>query len=215
MGKKTLYLLSGLGADKRVFDFLDLSDYDVHHVSWITPERGESLQKYAIRILPQIVHQKPVLLGVSFGGMIAQEIAKSIPVEKVILISSATSSAAIPSYLRLLGGLGIQKLIPPKAFKRPNKVLYWLFGITSPDDRKLLAAIMASTDERFFAWAIESISKWNHIATPEVVIQIHGTHDRILAFKYADHTLAGGGHLMIVNRAKEISAILRKVLNPG
>lgn len=210
--KKVLYLFSGLGADKRVFDFLDLSEYDLYHITWITPGRDESLSDYAQRILPQIIHERPVLLGVSFGGMIAQEIAKSIPVEKVILISSATSSTAIPSYFKFLAGLGIQKLIPPKAFKKPNEILYWLFGITTPDERKLLAAIMADTDERFFAWAIESIPRWKNVSSRDLIVQIHGTHDRILTFQYADHSLPGAGHLMIVNRAKEISAIIKNVL---
>jgi pimeloyl-ACP methyl ester carboxylesterase len=214
MRRKILYLLSGLGADKRVFDFLDLSDYDIFHIAWIPPLKSESLTQYAQRIIPQIAHERPVLLGVSFGGMIAQEIAKSIPVEKVILISSATSAEAIPTYFKLLARLGIQKLVPVKAFKRPNEVLYWLFGITSAEERSLLAAIMADTDERFFSWAIESIPKWKNASTRDLVIQIHGTHDRILAFKYADHSLPGGGHLMIVNRAKEISAIIKKVLQP-
>ena len=43
MRRKILYLLSGLGADKRVFDFLDLSDYDIFHIAWIPPLKSESL----------------------------------------------------------------------------------------------------------------------------------------------------------------------------
>jgi hypothetical protein len=40
---KQLFLLSGLGADKRVFDFLDFSDYSTHHISWILPLPKESM----------------------------------------------------------------------------------------------------------------------------------------------------------------------------
>ena len=95
-------MLSGLGADKRVFDFLDLSDYSIYHITWIIPLPRESMAEYAFRLLPQITSDNPVLIGVSFGGMIALEIAKLISVEKVILISSATSPNAIPSYFKLI-----------------------------------------------------------------------------------------------------------------
>ncbi|WP_276373085.1 alpha/beta hydrolase [Chryseolinea sp. H1M3-3] len=99
---KKVFLLSGLGADKRVFDFLDLEDFSVEHVVWVKPLSKESMADYAKRLLPQITGEKPILVGVSFGGMIAIEIAKLISVEKVIQISSAQSSAAIPSFLKVM-----------------------------------------------------------------------------------------------------------------
>ena len=110
---KELFLFSGLGADKRVFDFLDLSDYSIHHISWIIPLPKESMAEYATRLIPQITSDKPVLIGVSFGGMIALEIAKLISVEKVILISSAKSPNAIPSYFKLIPKLRLEKWITP------------------------------------------------------------------------------------------------------
>ncbi len=79
------------------------------------------MAEYAKRLLPQITEEKPILMGVSFGGMIAIEIAKHISVEKVIQISSAQSSAAIPSYFKLMAKLKIQKLIPTGALKSQMK----------------------------------------------------------------------------------------------
>lgn len=209
---KKLFLLSGLGADKRVFDFLDLSDYTVHHVQWITPVPRESMGGYAQRLLPQITEEKPILIGVSFGGMIALEIGKLMSVEKIILISSARSSNAIPSYLKLIARLGIQKIIPPGALKKPNEMLYWLFGVRAREHRALLASIMKDTDEIFFTWAIETITLWKNNTPTDQVIQIHGTKDRILSLQSADYLVEGGGHLMVVTRAKEISVILKNVL---
>ena len=102
---KQLFLFSGLGADKRVFEFLDLSKYSVYHISWIKPLPKELMADYARRLLPQIKTEKPIFVGVSFGGMIALEIAKLILVEKVILISSAVSSKSIPSYFKVMANL--------------------------------------------------------------------------------------------------------------
>src|SRR5688572_29336522 len=206
---KKLFLLSGLGADKRVFDFLDLSAYKLHHIVWIKPVAGESMADYAKRLLPQIANDRPVLLGVSFGGMIALEIAKLISVEKVILISSAKSSDAIPAYFKWMAKLRIQKLMPRGALKQPNEILYWLFGVSSEEHKALLSAIMADTDEVFLTWAIETITAWKNDIVAGSVIQIHGTSDRILNLQTADYIVKGGGHLMVVTRAKEITAILK------
>jgi pimeloyl-ACP methyl ester carboxylesterase len=210
---KELFLLSGLGADKRVFDFLELRNYNVHHVNWITPVPKESLAQYAMRLLPQITRNNSILIGVSFGGMIALEIAKLIPVEKVILISSAKSTAAIPSFYKFISKLRLDKLIRPASFKKPNEIFFWLFGVTSKKHKALLTSIMNDTDDTFLNWALHAIPSWkNNNSSSNHVIQIHGTNDRILNYKSADYPVIGGGHLMVVTNAREVSEILTKVL---
>jgi len=209
---KELFLLSGLGADKRVFDFLDLSDYSIHHVDWIMPLPKESMAEYATRLLPQITSHKPVLIGVSFGGMIALEIAKLISVEKVILISSAQSPNAIPSYFKIIPKLRLEKLVRPTSLKKPNEIFFWLFGVTSKDHKTLLASIMKDTDEVFLTWAIDAVARWGDSTSSNHVIQIHGTKDRILNVQNADYLVNGGGHLMVVTQAREVSDILKKIL---
>jgi len=209
---KELFLLSGLGADKRVFDFLDLSDYSIHHVDWIMPLPKESMAEYATRLLPQITSHKPVLIGVSFGGMIALEIAKLISVEKVILISSAQSPNAIPSYFKLIPKLRLEKWMRPASLKKPNEIFFWLFGVTSKDHKTLLASIMKDTDEVFLTWAIDAVARWGDSTSSNHVIQIHGTKDRILNVQNADYLVNGGGHLMVVTQAREVSDILKKIL---
>jgi pimeloyl-ACP methyl ester carboxylesterase len=209
---KELFLFSGLGADKRVFDFLDLSNYNIHHINWITPLPKESMTQYARRLRPQITIDNPILIGVSFGGMMALEIAKLISVEKVILISSAKSTAAIPSYYRLISKFRLDKLIRPAALKKPNQIFFWLFGVTTKEHRLLLASIMEETDETFLTWAIETVPLWVNNYSSNSVIQIHGSKDRILNVQSADYLVKGGGHLMVVTQAKEISDILKKIL---
>ena len=209
---KHLFLFSGLGADKRVFDFLDLRGYNIHHVEWIQPQPKESLEEYAKRLSIQITAKHPVLIGVSFGGMIALEIAKLIPAEKVILISSAKSSNAIPAYMRFIKNFRLDRLIQIRSVKKPNQLLYWLFGVTAKEHQALLAAIMKDTDDYFFTWAIDVIPNWKNAADQRNAIQIHGTKDKILDPLSAEHLVTGGGHLMVVTHAKEVSDILRKVL---
>ena len=64
-----IYLLGGLGADKKVFNFLDLRDYKLIHIGWNEPMMNEPIESYARRLLEQIPAAKPTLIGVSFGGM--------------------------------------------------------------------------------------------------------------------------------------------------
>lgn len=89
---KKAYVFSGLGVDKRVFDNMDFGDLQVEFVDWITPEKTESLQQYALRLSGCIDTENPVLIGLSFGGMIAVEISKVMRCRKTILIASATNA---------------------------------------------------------------------------------------------------------------------------
>ena len=89
---KNIYCISGLGADEKAFAKIKVPGYALQHLLWLTPEKDEALEAYAKRMAKQIPDANPILMGLSFGGMLCIEIAKLIPVEKVILISS------IPSY---------------------------------------------------------------------------------------------------------------------
>jgi pimeloyl-ACP methyl ester carboxylesterase len=210
---KQLYLLSGLGADKRVFDFLDLSGYAVNHILWIEPAAGETMEEYARRLIPQINAKNPILIGVSFGGMMAIEISKIIEVERVILISSAISTSSIPAYFKLIGKLNFYSLLRRKPSKHPSEIMFWLFGVSKKEHKNLLNAIMVDTDEIFVSWAIQSIALWKGSSPSSKIVRIHGTRDRILNFGSADFAIPGAGHLMVVTHANAVSEVLRTVLS--
>jgi pimeloyl-ACP methyl ester carboxylesterase len=209
---KDIYLLSGLGADKRVYDFIDLSGHNLTHVEWIAPLDSEPLENYAKRLAKQIHSKEPVLIGVSFGGMMAIELGKLVETEKIILISSAKTRFDIPFYFRFIGWLKLHKLVPTALLKDVNWLTYWLFGAESASERKLLTEIIKDTDPKFLKWAIDKIVTWRNEAIPSNVKHIHGTRDRLLPFRAADFKIDNGGHLMIVNNGKEISDVLRKTI---
>src|SRR6185312_11284822 len=97
---KHIYVISGFGADERVFSKLDFGDNDVHFIQWQVPEKDETLASYAERLAKEIVYPNPILIGLSFGGMMAIEIAKLIPIEKVILISSIRDRYELPLLMK-------------------------------------------------------------------------------------------------------------------
>lgn len=209
---RDIYLISGLGADRRVFQFLNFGDLFIHHIDWIDPEKGESMEQYARRLCTQITKPRPILLGVSFGGMIAIEMGKLIETEKIIIISSAKSRDDFPR-LRRMGWLRILAMLPTVFLKTPNEIVYWFFGARKRSEKKLLKAIMKDTDITFLRWALDKVFSWqNHVRLPNVV-SIHGTKDRLIPFTKADYVIEKGGHLMIINRSAEIDRIINTVLS--
>jgi hypothetical protein len=209
---KEIYLFSGLGADKRVFEFLDLPGFKFNHIEWIEPLHHESLEHYAKRLTVQIQSPDPILIGVSFGGMIAVEIGKVIKAKKIILISSAQTKNDVPLPFRALGKLRINRLLPPTFLKRINPTTYWLFGAETAQEKKLLKAILEDTNTKFLVWAIDKIMHWKNREYLPNVITIHGSSDRVLPYTQADFCILNGSHLMIINRADEVSSIIRKIL---
>jgi pimeloyl-ACP methyl ester carboxylesterase len=208
----TLYFLSGLGADSRAFKYLTFpANTKTVFIDWLTPNKDESLSEYAKRISQCIDTSGPfILIGMSFGGILATEIIEFVQPQKTILISSVTRRQELPFYYRLAGFLKANKLLPAKATNRSNALTYWMFGITSRNDKSLLNEILISTDTHFSKWAIHEILNWKRKASPGHLIRIHGDKDRVLPiinFK-PTYLLKGAGHFMIANRAVEISKIL-------
>jgi pimeloyl-ACP methyl ester carboxylesterase len=215
---KPIYLISGLGADERIFQNLDFGHYEPKHIKWIAPKLDESLQAYAIRLSEQIKTAQPILLGVSFGGMLAIEIAKYIDRQQVIVISSAKNKNEIPLIYRLFGQLNLHKLIPTMLLKQANFLTYWFFGMKTKSEKELLKSILRDTDKAFLKWAINAILKWENTEGVENLVHLHGNCDRILPIKNikkVDFTIEKGGHLMVYNEAKAINEWLSRNILRG
>ncbi len=211
---KELYLFSGLGADERVFQQLDFSGLSITYVKWIIPHDTDTIEQYATRLLDQITTTKPTLIGLSFGGLIAVEVAKQIDTEKIILIASAKTKDEIPFYYRFAGRLGLHKLLPIRLLKSTNFITNWFFGASSTLEKQLLKQILIDTDPTFLKWAIDKVARWSNQTQTENIFHIHGTRDKILPFMFVscNSTIKNGGHLMILNKAGELNNILRKQL---
>lgn len=212
---KNVYIFSGLGADERVFKELDFSGFDVTFIHWITPIANETIENYALRLIRQINTNRPILIGLSFGGMMATEVAKLIETEKIIIIASAKNRKEIPFYYRLAGMLKLHRLIPTVVLKMPNLFSNWLFGTSNKEDKAMLASIMQDTDEVFLAWAIDKIVNWKNDKVHKNLKHIHGTADKILPYCLvkSDIKVNGGGHLMTLNKAEELTKVIKLLIN--
>ncbi|MFW0717950.1 alpha/beta fold hydrolase [Pedobacter sp. N23S346] len=212
------YFISGLGADKRIFSKIKLDQsIKVIHINWIPPLKNESLSSYAKRLSEIIDVDKPyVLVGVSFGGMIAVEISKILKPLLTIAISSTILSYELPVLYRFAGTLRLIKLIPSGLIKLSNRFSQnFFFGTKSIEEKTLLSKIITDTDPKFLKWAIGSILGWRNTITPDRLYHIHGTNDKILYSKTAkpDFLIQNGTHFMVYQNAKEISELIDKLVS--
>ncbi|WP_029280625.1 alpha/beta fold hydrolase [Pedobacter borealis] len=211
------YFISGLGADKRIFSKLKLNEnIKMIHINWISPNKNESLASYAERLSKVIDLSQPfVLVGVSFGGMIAVEMAKLLKPAAAIIISSTMLSTHLPALYRFAGRLGLLKFIPARFLKSSNKLTQnYYFGTRSNSEKTLLSKIINDTDPYFLKWAIGSILSWENKIKPKNTYHIHGTNDKILYSKTAqpDFVIENGTHFMVYQNADEISEIIDKII---
>lgn len=203
-----VYFISGLGADERVFKYLDLPHIDCVYIKWERPLHKESLSEYAQRLIGQIDTSNPVLVGMSFGGIVAQEIAKIIPCEKVLLIASVKSQHEYDWKLKWVKYTKIYKAVPARLLKWSNRFSAdYYFGTKTKESSQLLHQIIKDTDPWFLTWAIDKIMTWEHDALNTSVVHLHGVEDRIFPADNITNVqmVSGTGHFMIVDKHKEVS----------
>lgn len=210
--RMNVYFISGLGADRRAFKKLSLPPHwSVHHLDWIEPKEKETLNQYAQRLSLLIDPGQPfILVGLSFGGMVASAMANYIHPEKIILISSIGTPGELPWYFRLAGRIGLHKLIPSKILTKPNRVLDWIFGARSESEKRLLGAIISDTNPRFIRWSLNAITSWEKSSRPPGIFHIHGSRDKILPVRFTKPNIVirNGSHFMVWTKAGEVSAAL-------
>lgn len=205
-----IYGISGLGADKRVFDKLSL-DHSISCIDWIEPLKNELIEAYAKRLSKVIDTSAPfILIGVSFGGIMAIELGKYVTPALTILISSATNKLDLKSFYRLAGKLKLTKVIPHQLYQMPIAVATYLFGT---EEKQLLKDILKDTDPKFTKWAITALTTWQNIQSPTNCIKINGNKDRLIPFRKADYSIENGHHFMIVDKADEISNIINQEIS--
>ncbi len=218
MSNKHIYLISGLGADERVFRHLEFPEgFETHFLPWIRPlSSDEPIDEYAARMARRILHPEPILLGLSFGGMMSIEIAKLIPVEKVILISSIKSKHEIPPYYKGMARFILGHMPDRLLFRRRQFIVKLFMQSKGPEEDQLLNDYLTlqNKDYTYMRWALEAVVHWENEWTPPSIVHIHGSSDRPFPRRYVKptHTIVKGGHFMIMNRAKEISRILAREL---
>jgi esterase/lipase len=211
---KSVYIISGFGADERVFSKLDFGDHKIHFIPWKIPEKKESMASYAERMKAEIHDPFPVLIGLSFGGMLSIEIAKTMPVEKILMISSVATFHEMPLYMKIAAFIPVNRMIHLRPYPVLERIENYNLGVETEEQKQLLKEYRQNIDQRYTDWAIENILHWKNEWRPPNLVHLHGSNDHIFPIKYvkADYVIEGGGHLMLMNNAAQVNPILMKEL---
>ena len=210
-----VYFISGLGADRRAFYKIMLPrGYQSVYLDWIRPLANEGFEDYAKRFSQSISRDEEfVLVGLSFGGMLASELAKIVSPKKLIIISSLSSYKELPWYFKLAGKLGIHRIISPSLYKRAT-VMNRFMGAGNKEMKSIVYSYVNNIDPSFIRWSLNVIVHWSHTERLSDLVHIHGSNDHLLPYRYvkADYLVKNGGHLMVMNKADEVNSILQEVL---
>jgi len=209
------YFISGLGADKKVFQKIRLPQgYEPVYLDWIPPQKEESLTDYARRFSLLIKNDDAfILIGLSFGGMLATEIARLRKPLKTIIISSIASSDELPWYFKRAGSFGLHKYVPIKLLGAAT-VLKNMMGAASREDKAIIYHYAKFADPDLIRWSMNAIINWQQHERLPGVIHLHGSNDHMLPIKFThpDYIIKNGGHLMVFNKAEEVNRVLGEVL---
>lgn len=212
---RKIFLIPGLGADTRAYNNIDLHDHEVTCVDWIEPHPTDTLTTYAQKLIHQYnIMPKSVVIGNSLGGMIAIEMGKLIGLDKIILISSIKTVDEAPRYFSFFRTVPLYKMISGKIFTRLGFMIKPLFGKMSEADEWLFNDMLGKSSPVFLKWAMDTVLAWDNKTIPPNVVTITGDKDRVFDHKRIRDAIIvkGGTHIMVFDKAREISKILKRIL---
>ena len=216
MGRIPVYLMPGLAASPFIFERIALPEdrFEIRPLEWEIPLDGESLGDYAKRIAEKITEENPVLIGVSFGGILVQEMAKHVDARKVIVISSVKTNLEFPRRMKIAKRTKAHKLIPLRLVSNIESLARFSFGAKLNQRLKLYERYLSVRDIRYLEWAVEQVILWDRNVVDENVIHIHGDRDDVFPIKYIKDCIVvkGGSHIMILNKYKWLNENLPRII---
>lgn len=207
--------MPGMAANPAIFEKIRLPEpFELHLLDWEMPLKDESLCDYAKRIVQKIKTPKPILLGVSFGAIIVQEIAKLIDYECIIVISSIKSDKELPPRMRLARRTNLHKILPTQWVSNSKFWEFASFVGAIKYRKKLYEKYMTMSDAQYLDWAIDKLVHWRQQEPLPRTLHIHGDNDWIFPIQYIENPIVihKGTHIMIINRYRWFNENLPKLL---
>jgi hypothetical protein len=217
MSKIHVYFMPGLAASSTIFERIQLPEdqFEMHLLEWVIPKKDETLQEYAKRISAFITHENSILIGVSFGGILVQEMKPFVNPKKVVIISSVKSNIEFPKRFKIAKTTKAYKLVPTKLFENIELLAKFSFGSSMVKQRlDLYKKFLSVRDKQYLDWAIEQVINWNRTEIDPEIIHIHGETDEVFPSKNIKEFIPvkNGTHIMILSKYKWLNENLPKIL---
>jgi pimeloyl-ACP methyl ester carboxylesterase len=214
-----IIFLPGLACDHRLIEPQRALAAEVVVPPWLEPRSlHEPLAAYAERFARHIAQTVPLdgtyfLAGISFGGMVATELARHLRPRGLMLLSSATSNRGVPGVARLAGETLLPYVPLPliKPLKNlPMQVRDWAGAAGNPHWH-LVEAMLCDASPALLRWSMHALLGWRgHDQPLPPMIHIKGDRDQVLPVSLCrpTHVVRGAGHLMNMTHAAEVNVLL-------
>jgi poly(3-hydroxyoctanoate) depolymerase len=193
----------------------------------VPPRRMRGLARLAVALLDELGYDRVDVLGVSFGGVVAQEIARLAPdrVGRLVLCATGPGFGGPPGKLSAL-----RHMVTPRRYLSPDyarRIAADLYGGRARTD----ASVHASMSARFlrppsvygYVTQLYAIAGWTSVhwlrrlKMPTLVLNgdddpiVRVLNARILATLIPDAKLVvikGGGHLFLLDQTEEAAELV-------
>lgn len=211
-----VYLMPGMAASPVIFEYIKLPEnqFEIYHLEWLLPKKNETIREYALRIILEIKHDNIVLLGVSFGGVLVQEISKHISVRKLIIVSSVKQTKELPKKMLLAKTTMAYKLLPTQLVSNVDFLAKYAFGTNITKRLELYKKYLSVNDSQYLNWAIKEMVCWSQDDYDPNIVHIHGDADVVFPLQYISDCIVikGGTHIMIINKYKWFNENLPRII---
>lgn len=209
--------MPGLAASTAIFERIHLpeTEFESHLLEWELPEDKETLVHYAQRMAKKVQEDDVILVGVSFGGILVQEMKPFIKTRKVIIISSVKSNLEMPRRMKFAKATKAYKILPTQLFENLEWLAKFTFGSSFLKQRfTLYEKFLAVRDKRYLDWAIENVLCWKRTVVDPEIIHIHGDADEVFPIKNIKKCISvkGGTHIMILTKYRWLTTNLPKIM---
>lgn len=207
-----------MAANPSIFERIHLpeDEYTMIWLSWKIPKQAESLASYAQRMVEKINKNDPVvLIGVSFGGVLVQEMSKLLNVKKLIIISSVKSKHEFPKRMKIARDTGVYKILPTSFLDYIAHIEKLPIGNLIRKRLKLYQQYLSVNDKNYLDWAIEQMLCWEQDTPISGIIHIHGDEDLVFPIKNIKNCIVipKGTHIMILNKFKWFNENLPRLIS--
>lgn len=207
----TAFLLPGVGCDYRIFERLNLP-WPTKHVKWPKAYHGETLEHFSRRVAEQIDDPaNTVVIGVSFGGMVAAELSNLINPAATVIISSVKNSKEIPGWIKFLRFTRLHRLVSSKFVASFNFWTGWALGCGSSKDKGMIRQMVKCMDGDFNDWAVDALMSWDFNGPIGKVLHIHGTDDKLFPSEKIDGCvfIEEGSHSIVFKQGGKVSELIK------
>ena len=201
-----VYFIPGMAANPSIFKHIQLPEdqFEQHLLSWFVPEKNMTLSEYALKMTQSISHENVILVGVSFGGLLVQEMARHVKTRKVIVVSSVKHESELPKRMLFAKYTKVHKLLPTGLVNNVELLAKYAFGETVNKRLELYEEYLSIRDKYYIDWSIDQIVNWKQNYCPECLVHIHGEKDNVFPIGNIKDCIRvkNGTHTMIIHRAK-------------